>query len=55
VISCCIPAGLVRGLLRGEIDNEEDIDDCIEMSYIFVRVKDGWKNPENQDPIFEEI
>jgi hypothetical protein len=25
------------------------------MSYIFVRVKDGWKNPENQDPIFEEI
>jgi hypothetical protein len=36
-VSCCIQVALIRGLLRGEIVNETDLNKCIERSYWFVR------------------
>jgi ADP-ribosylglycohydrolase len=36
-VSCCIQVALIKGLLRGEIVNETDVNKCIERSYWFVR------------------
>jgi ADP-ribosylglycohydrolase len=45
-VSCCIQVALIRGLLRGEIVNETDVNKCIARSYRFVRgneVSSGYK------------
>lgn len=47
-VSCCIQVALVRGLIRGEIVNKEDVDACIERSYSFV--KDNSALMKSDDP-----
>ncbi|KAH7072091.1 ADP-ribosylglycohydrolase-domain-containing protein [Paraphoma chrysanthemicola] len=44
-VSCCILVALIRGLLRGDITNEKDVDACIERSYAWVK-----KNPKLMNP-----
>ncbi|KAF3481693.1 uncharacterized protein GIQ15_04452 [Arthroderma uncinatum] len=39
VVSCCISTGLIRGILRGEILDEKDLDILLESAYKWV---DAW-------------
>ncbi|KAI1958807.1 hypothetical protein LOZ58_004842 [Ophidiomyces ophidiicola] len=39
VVSCCVATGLVRGMLRGDILNETDVDGLIDDAYHWV---DAW-------------
>ncbi|WEW59728.1 hypothetical protein PRK78_005208 [Emydomyces testavorans] len=39
VVACCIATGLIRGILRGEILTENDVDGLIECAYQWV---DAW-------------
>lgn len=39
VVACCISTALIRGMLRGEVLNEEDVDGILEKSYSWV---DAW-------------
>jgi ADP-ribosylglycohydrolase len=48
-VSCCILVSLIRGLLRGDITDEDDVDACIERSYDWVK-----KNPKLMDPSRDE-
>ncbi|KAF2623228.1 ADP-ribosylglycohydrolase [Macroventuria anomochaeta] len=45
VVACCISVGLVRGLLRGEIETEEDINAVIERAYAWVLKQPDLTNP----------
>ncbi|KAH7351376.1 ADP-ribosylglycohydrolase-domain-containing protein [Pyrenochaeta sp. MPI-SDFR-AT-0127] len=45
VVSCCIEVALIRGLIRGEILNEKDVDACIERSYDWVKGQPEIMNP----------
>lgn len=47
-VSCCILAALIRGLLRGEITNNQDVDECIERTYAFVLASPALMNPGNE-------
>lgn len=49
VVSCCIEVALIRGLLRGDILDEKDIDACIERTYDWVKGQ-----PELMNPGFDE-
>lgn len=56
IVSCCIATGLIRGMLRGEILNEHDVDDLIERAYRWTdawvlneRAEDVKSNPDNDD------
>lgn len=44
-VSCCIEVALIRGLMRGEILNEEHVNACIERSYEWVRNRPDLMNP----------
>jgi hypothetical protein len=48
-VSCCIQVSLIRGLLRGEIFVEKDVNDCIERCYEWVKGRDDFMNPGNED------
>jgi hypothetical protein len=48
-VSCCIEVGLVRGLVRGDILDEEGVDACIERSYEYVRRDPAFMNPGDED------
>jgi hypothetical protein len=39
VVSCCLVSGLVRGILRGEVLDEDDVDELIERSLEWA---EGW-------------
>jgi len=54
VVSCCIVVGLVRGMLRGEIVSESDVDELIERAYEFVKAQPELLNPE-LDPELSEF
>ncbi|KAH7066647.1 ADP-ribosylglycohydrolase-domain-containing protein [Paraphoma chrysanthemicola] len=45
VVSCAISVSLVRGLLRGEIVDERDVDAAIERAYGFVKSRPELMNP----------
>lgn len=45
VVACCISVGLIRGMLRGEILSEEDVNDAIERAYEWVRSQPELMNP----------
>lgn len=51
VVSCCLQVGLVRGLLRGEIRNERDLDETIERAWMWINSKEAYLDPEHEDPI----
>lgn len=46
VVSCCLVAGLLRGLIRGEVFCEADVDTLIEHAYSWVDGRDELRNPE---------
>lgn len=45
VVACCISVGLVRQLLRGQIETEKDMDAAIERAYDWVRKQPDIMNP----------
>ena len=45
VVSCCIEVALIRGLLRGDILDVEDVNSCIERSYDWVKSQPELMNP----------
>ncbi|KAF2122311.1 ADP-ribosylglycohydrolase-domain-containing protein [Lophiotrema nucula] len=45
VVSCCISVGLIRGMLRGEILTEKDVDLAIERAYDWVLFRPELMNP----------
>ncbi|KAH8702710.1 ADP-ribosylglycohydrolase-domain-containing protein [Phaeosphaeriaceae sp. PMI808] len=45
VLSCCIEVAIIRGLLRGEIADEEAVNACIDRSYEWVKSKPELMNP----------
>ncbi|KAJ8119028.1 hypothetical protein OPT61_g86 [Boeremia exigua] len=45
VVACCISVGLVRQLLRGQIQTEKDMDAAIERAYDWVRQQPDIMNP----------
>ncbi|KAH8651568.1 ADP-ribosylglycohydrolase [Tricladium varicosporioides] len=47
VVSCCLAAALGRGILRGEVLCEADIDALTGKAYAWVDARDELKNPEN--------
>ena len=47
VVSCCLVSGLVRGLLRGDIVSEADVDAIIESAYSWVDGQEELRNPES--------
>ena len=53
VVSCCISVGLIRGLLRGEILDEENVDAAIERAYKWVYAQPGLMDPDS-DPEYSE-
>lgn len=53
VVSCCIVVGLIRGILRGEILAEADLDASIENAWNWVRKQQDLMNPE-LDPELSE-
>ncbi|KAH6662779.1 ADP-ribosylglycohydrolase-domain-containing protein [Halenospora varia] len=48
VVSCCLATALGRGILRGEVLCETDIDVLAEKAYAWVDSRDELKNPENR-------
>jgi ADP-ribosylglycohydrolase len=48
VVSCCLATGLVRGILRGEVICEADVDALIEKAYNWVDAKEELNNPESR-------
>ncbi|KAF7133809.1 hypothetical protein CNMCM5793_005221 [Aspergillus hiratsukae] len=46
IVSCCVATGLIRGMLRGEILVEEDIDTMIGLSLSWI---EEWVAKENQN------
>lgn len=44
-VACCISVGLIRGMLRGEISTEQDVDAAIERAYSFVHSQADLMNP----------
>ncbi|PVH90968.1 ADP-ribosylglycohydrolase [Periconia macrospinosa] len=44
-VACCISVGLIRGLLRGEISREDDVNEAIERAYAWVFTQPDLINP----------
>ena len=53
VVSCCVQVGLVRGILRGEVVNEKDVDGVIERAWEWVRARKDYVDPEGGEVIEE--
>lgn len=45
VVACCISVGIIRQLLRGQIETEKDMDAAIERAYEWVRRQPNVMNP----------
>ncbi|KAF2473009.1 ADP-ribosylglycohydrolase [Lindgomyces ingoldianus] len=45
VVACCISVGLIRGMIRGEILSEGDVDKAIERAYSWVFAQPELMNP----------
>jgi ADP-ribosylglycohydrolase len=54
VVACCVQVGLVRGILRGEILCEEDVDAVVERAWEWVKARKEYINPERGD-VTEEL
>lgn len=50
IVSCCLATGLIRGVLRGEILAEEDVDTVIRLSLSWI---EDWTVKENQNQILQ--
>jgi len=53
-VSCCIEVALIRGLLRGEILDEEHVNSCIERTFAYVRGHSDYMNPADEEGLTEE-
>lgn len=53
VVACCISVGLIRGLLRGEILDEENVDAAIERAYQWVHGQPRLMNPDSSTELTE--
>jgi hypothetical protein len=54
VVSCCIEVAVIRGLLRGEILDEDGVNECIERSYDWVKAQPELMNPGLDESLMEE-
>lgn len=56
VVSCCVSVGLIRGMLRGEVLTESDIDTFLEEAFTFVASQETLRNPalETEAPLNPE-
>jgi ADP-ribosylglycohydrolase len=54
VVSCCIEVAVIRGLLRGEILDEDGVNECIEGSYDWVKAQPELMNPGLDESLTEE-
>ncbi|OCK76513.1 ADP-ribosylglycohydrolase [Lepidopterella palustris CBS 459.81] len=54
VVSCCISVSLIRGLLRGEILSETDLDACLRRAFDWVRSQPDLMNPGNDRSLSPE-
>ncbi|KAF2731520.1 ADP-ribosylglycohydrolase [Polyplosphaeria fusca] len=53
-VSCCVSVGLIRGMLRGEVSNEQDVNSTIERAYDWVFSQPHLMNP-GLDPDLTEF
>ncbi|KAK5050905.1 hypothetical protein LTR84_003464 [Exophiala bonariae] len=49
-VSCCAVTGLVRGLLRGEVLVEADMDAVLDQAFLYVHGSDTLRNPGHDEP-----
>jgi ADP-ribosylglycohydrolase len=54
VVSCCTEVAVIRGLLRGEILDEDGVNECIERSYDWVKGQPKLMNPGLHESLTEE-
>jgi ADP-ribosylglycohydrolase len=54
VVSCRIEVAVIRGLLRGEILDEDGVNECIERSYDLVKAQPELMNPGLDESLMEE-
>jgi ADP-ribosylglycohydrolase len=54
VVSCCIDVAVIRGLLRGDILDEDGVNECIERSYDWVKAQSELMNPGLSKDLEEE-
>jgi ADP-ribosylglycohydrolase len=47
VVSCCVSSALIRGILRGEIESEDDVNTLIQQTFDWVFAQDTLRNPEH--------
>lgn len=48
VVSCCLATALVRGIIRGEVASEADLDALIETAFAWVDGNEKLKNPKGK-------
>lgn len=48
-VACCATTGLVRGLLRGEVTSEEEVDTMLDQAFSFVQSNESLRNPGHDD------
>ncbi|KAH5398835.1 hypothetical protein HBI46_243610 [Parastagonospora nodorum] len=53
-VSCCVEVALIRGLLRGDIRNEEHVNSCIERTFSYAKGNQDHMNPAGEDGLMEE-
>lgn len=53
VVACCISVGVIRQLLRGQIETEKDMDAAIERAYEWVRQQPDIMNPDSGNDVKE--
>lgn len=54
VVACCILVGVIRQLLRGQIETEKDMDAAIERAYEWVRRQPDIMNPSHSVDLTEK-
>lgn len=48
-VACCATTGLVRGLLRGEVTSEEEVDAILDQAFSYVQNNESLRNPGHDD------
>jgi ADP-ribosylglycohydrolase len=55
VLACCISTALIRGILRGEVIQEANIDDIMQKAYNWVFALDELRNPGLAEELSPEV
>jgi ADP-ribosylglycohydrolase len=55
VLACCISTALIRGILRGEVIEEANVDEMMQIAYDWVYAQDELRNPGLEDGLSPEI